>query len=444
MIGVLVEEAGAAHRDVRSHPAARKPGSWTWVTPTCPRGLGPGLRRGRPRRPCWKSPATSGCGGWRPSSRRANGDRSRSWRDWAFDQQVPTQLRPTPIPMPIPTSSSVRGQAAMTATSATCWRRTGLSMQLASGSWRPSESLWARDTTVACLHAGLGGPGRPRAGDGELAATCSVAAPRTASAAADLRHRQRGWRRRLGDLRRGASRRETRQEANVFVRGTRHLPDGPSSCLATPPAEPSPEGLPLKSSALDVCAAIGALRVRGADRTVHSHAQPISIRTQDGTCPAHVFRPDGRDPRPAVLFYIDRVSADPPGALPDGERLAASATTCSCPTCSTGPGLTGPWTRRPCSPIPAKRAEVFQLHARGDGLDVMRDSSLRSWMRSAAADSRARPARIRAPLSATAWKVACPCPRRRISPTASRRRASYHGGILPMTLPRARISWRRR
>ncbi len=50
--------------------------------------------------------------------------------------------------------------------------------------------------------------------------------------------------------------------------------------------------------------------------------ETIAIRTDDGTCPAHVFRPAGTGPWPAVLFYMDGIGMR--SALHAlGERLAA-------------------------------------------------------------------------------------------------------------------------
>jgi carboxymethylenebutenolidase len=49
---------------------------------------------------------------------------------------------------------------------------------------------------------------------------------------------------------------------------------------------------------------------------------PVEIRTADGTCPASLFRPGGRGPWPAVIFFMDG-----PGIRPVlfemGERLAS-------------------------------------------------------------------------------------------------------------------------
>jgi carboxymethylenebutenolidase len=51
-----------------------------------------------------------------------------------------------------------------------------------------------------------------------------------------------------------------------------------------------------------------------------SHEQ-ISIRTRDGDCPAHVFKPEGPGPWPAAIFYMDGLGIRP--TLFDmGQRLA--------------------------------------------------------------------------------------------------------------------------
>jgi hypothetical protein len=37
----------------------------------------------------------------------------------------------------------------------------------------------------------------------------------------------------------------------------------------------------------------------------------FSIRTRDGTCPAHVFTPEGSGPWPAAIFYMDGLGIRP-------------------------------------------------------------------------------------------------------------------------------------
>ena len=49
--------------------------------------------------------------------------------------------------------------------------------------------------------------------------------------------------------------------------------------------------------------------------------ETIEIKTEDGTCPAHVFRPDVTGPWPAVLLYMDGIGMRP-ALYPLGERLA--------------------------------------------------------------------------------------------------------------------------
>lgn len=51
-----------------------------------------------------------------------------------------------------------------------------------------------------------------------------------------------------------------------------------------------------------------------------SHEQ-VSIRTQDGDCPAHVFTPAAAGPHPAVIFYMDGLAIRPT-LFEMGQRLA--------------------------------------------------------------------------------------------------------------------------
>lgn len=51
-----------------------------------------------------------------------------------------------------------------------------------------------------------------------------------------------------------------------------------------------------------------------------SHEQ-VSIRTRDGDCPAHVFRPAGAGPWPAAIFFMDGLGIRP-ALLEMGQRLA--------------------------------------------------------------------------------------------------------------------------
>lgn len=49
--------------------------------------------------------------------------------------------------------------------------------------------------------------------------------------------------------------------------------------------------------------------------------QRIDIQTRDGTCPSHVYRPDGDGPWPAVLVFMDGVGIRP-AMLEVGDRLS--------------------------------------------------------------------------------------------------------------------------
>ena len=48
----------------------------------------------------------------------------------------------------------------------------------------------------------------------------------------------------------------------------------------------------------------------------------VNITTRDGTCPAHVFRPEGNGPWPAVIVMMD-APAIRPTLFDLGERLAS-------------------------------------------------------------------------------------------------------------------------
>ena len=50
--------------------------------------------------------------------------------------------------------------------------------------------------------------------------------------------------------------------------------------------------------------------------------EQVSIRTQDGECPAYVFTPSGSDRSPAVIFYMDGLGIRPT-TLEMGQRLAS-------------------------------------------------------------------------------------------------------------------------
>src|SRR5882757_9961502 len=51
-------------------------------------------------------------------------------------------------------------------------------------------------------------------------------------------------------------------------------------------------------------------------------SKPIEIQTEDGVCPAYVYRPTGRGPWPALLFYMDGVGIRP-ALFEMAERMAS-------------------------------------------------------------------------------------------------------------------------
>jgi carboxymethylenebutenolidase len=54
---------------------------------------------------------------------------------------------------------------------------------------------------------------------------------------------------------------------------------------------------------------------------MHIPTEQTNIATRDGICPAHLFRPDGKGPWPAVLVYMDGIGIRP-AMLAVGEHLA--------------------------------------------------------------------------------------------------------------------------
>ena len=50
--------------------------------------------------------------------------------------------------------------------------------------------------------------------------------------------------------------------------------------------------------------------------------EQVSIRTQDGDCPAYVFTPSGTNRYPAVIFYMDGLGIRPT-IFEMGQRLAS-------------------------------------------------------------------------------------------------------------------------
>src|SRR5580700_7858122 len=59
---------------------------------------------------------------------------------------------------------------------------------------------------------------------------------------------------------------------------------------------------------------------RSDDEVLVLHTR-VEIRTADGICPAHTFRPKGGEPHPAVLFYMDGIGIRP-ALFRMAERLA--------------------------------------------------------------------------------------------------------------------------
>jgi carboxymethylenebutenolidase len=120
--------------------------------------------------------------------------------------------------------------------------------------------------------------------------------------------------------------------------------------------------------------------------------EPISIRTEEGTCRAYVFRPDSKDPLPAVLLYMDGIGIRP-ALFEMAERLAGAGYHVLLPDLFYRAGPYDPMDAKTVFSDPTKRAELFsRFLSTATVANVMRDT--RSFLDALDADSRALSARI--------------------------------------------------
>ena len=99
-----------------------------------------------------------------------------------------------------------------------------------------------------------------------------------------------------------------------------------------------------------------------------------SIQTDDGTCPAHVFRPAGAGPLPGVLFYMDGIGIRP-ALFEMGERLAAAGYHVLLPDLFYRAGQYEPMDARTVFADPAQRKELFsRFMSTATIANVMRDT----------------------------------------------------------------------
>src|SRR5512140_3374950 len=87
----------------------------------------------------------------------------------------------------------------------------------------------------------------------------------------------------------------------------------------------------------------------------------IDITTEDGVCPAHVFRPAGAGPWPAVVFYMDGIGIRP-ALFAMGERLAAHGYYVILPDLYYRVGPYAPMDAKRVFTAPALRQELMQKY----------------------------------------------------------------------------------
>jgi carboxymethylenebutenolidase len=100
----------------------------------------------------------------------------------------------------------------------------------------------------------------------------------------------------------------------------------------------------------------------------------ITIQTDDGICPAHVFRPEGAGPLAGVLLYMDGIGIRP--ALFDmAGRLAGAGYHVLLPDLFYRAGPYEPMDAKTLFSDPAKRAELFsRFISTATAANVMRDT----------------------------------------------------------------------
>jgi carboxymethylenebutenolidase len=101
----------------------------------------------------------------------------------------------------------------------------------------------------------------------------------------------------------------------------------------------------------------------------------VDIRTEDGTCPAHVFQPSGAGPWPGVLFFMDGIGIRP-ALFAIGERLASAGYYTLLPDLFYRAGPYVAVDPKALFSDPAKRAEWFsKVGSLATAANVMRDTT---------------------------------------------------------------------
>src|SRR4029077_5963474 len=118
-------------------------------------------------------------------------------------------------------------------------------------------------------------------------------------------------------------------------------------------------------------------RVPRAGRSEERHAMTqtrVGIRTEDGICPAHIFRPDEKGQPPAVIFYMDGIGIRP-ALFQMGERLASAGYHVLLPDLFYRAGPYEPMDAKTLFTDPTKRAELFSRFMSGATVaNLMRDT----------------------------------------------------------------------
>jgi carboxymethylenebutenolidase len=100
----------------------------------------------------------------------------------------------------------------------------------------------------------------------------------------------------------------------------------------------------------------------------------LEIKTNDGTCPAYVFKPQGAGPWPAILFFMDGVGIRP--ALFDmAEKMAAHGYYVLLPDLYYRSGPYAPMNAKTAFSVPAERKELMEKYmSKANQKNVMSDT----------------------------------------------------------------------
>jgi carboxymethylenebutenolidase len=102
--------------------------------------------------------------------------------------------------------------------------------------------------------------------------------------------------------------------------------------------------------------------------------EKVEIKTKDGTCPAYVFKPQGKGPWPAILFYMDGIGIRP-AMFEMGEKMAGHGYFVLLPDLYYRSGPYAPMNAKTAFSDPAQRKELMEKYmSKANQKNVMSDT----------------------------------------------------------------------